>query len=109
LSLNRSGVSVQYLQMYSWGVSPFSVRGASRSCSRHEGFQVPAELIVAIVVIAPNGCSLQRPVYPLDLAVGPGMIGLGQLVLDAMRTAAQVKHVGSHSTRSGLRRIAAAG
>ena len=52
-----------------------------------------AELVVAVIVIAPDGGFLQRPVHPLHLAVGPGMVGFGQSVLDAMLAAAQVKHV----------------
>ena len=42
------------------------------------------ELLVAVVVIAADGGFLQRPVHPLDLAVGPRVIGLGEAVLDAV-------------------------
>ena len=52
-----------------------------------------AELVVAAVVIAPDGRLFQGPVHSLDLAVGPGMVGLGQPVLDAMLAAAQIEHV----------------
>ena len=31
-----------------------------------------------------DGGLLHRPVHPLGLAVGPGMVGLGELVLDAV-------------------------
>ena len=41
------------------------------------------ELTVRVVVIAPDGDFLNRAVHSLDLAVGPGMLGFGQPVLDA--------------------------
>jgi len=43
-----------------------------------------AELIVAVVVIAFDGCLLDRPVHPLDLAICPEVLGLGQPVLDTV-------------------------
>jgi hypothetical protein len=44
---------------------------------------MPNELAVRLVVISLYGRVLYRPVYPLDLSVGPGMIGLlGQSMFD---------------------------
>lgn len=38
---------------------------------------------------APDGGRLDRPVHPLDLAIRPGVVGLGQSVFDAVFTATQ--------------------
>src|SRR5215216_4678928 len=52
------------------------------------GFQkeleVRPELVVAVVVIAPDGRVFEGPVHPLDLTIGPGVIGLGEPVLDVV-------------------------
>ena len=47
-----------------------------------EGREVGPELLVGAVVITPDGRFLERPVHPLDLTVGPGMVGLREAVLD---------------------------
>ena len=52
-----------------------------------------AKLIVGIVVEAFNGGLLDRSVHPLDLAVGPRMVGFGQQVLDPVGFA---NHVEAH-------------
>lgn len=52
-----------------------------------------AELVVAVVVEALDGCLLDRAVHPLDLAVGPRMVRLGQPVFDPVRLA---DHVEAH-------------
>ena len=45
------------------------------------------ELIVSFVVVAVDSRFLDGPVHPLDLTVGPRMVGLGQAVLDAVGSA----------------------
>ena len=71
--------------------------------SREVGF----ELLVAVVVVALDGGFLDRAVHPLDLAIGPGMLDLGQAVLDAVFPAAHVEHVGDVLSGWRRRRIAA--
>lgn len=44
--------------------------------------QVAAELVVGVVMEAPDGGLFDRAVHPLDLAVGPRMLGLGQAMVD---------------------------
>ncbi len=39
------------------------------------------------VLVALDGCLLQGAVHPLDLAIGPGMVGFGQTVLDIILAA----------------------
>ena len=48
---------------------------------------------MAIVVVALDGGFLDRAVHALDLPVGPGMLDLGEPVLDAVLVAAHVEHV----------------
>lgn len=40
------------------------------------------QLIMVFVVIGPHGGFLDRAVHALDLAVGPGVVGFGQAVID---------------------------
>ena len=47
-----------------------------------EVVEMPDELVVRLVVIPLHGRVLDRPVHPLDLPIGPGMIGLGQSMFD---------------------------
>ena len=49
-----------------------------------EGRQVRFELFVGVIEEAFDGGFLDGPVHPFDLSVGPGMVGLGQTVADAM-------------------------
>ena len=44
-----------------------------------------AQLVVGFVIEAFDGRILDCPVHPLDLAVGPGMLGLGGSVIDVAR------------------------
>ena len=37
--------------------------------------QVSSEFVAGLIVIAFDRCFFQRPVYPLDLSVRPGMVG----------------------------------
>ena len=62
--------------------------------------EMRAQLIVAVVVEALDGGFLDRAVHPLDLAVGPRMVDLGEAMLDAMGVAAHGEHVG-HGSRCG--------
>ena len=50
----------------------------------HEELKVLPELVVAVVVVAFDGGILDGAVHAFDLAVGPGVVGLGKPVLDAM-------------------------
>jgi hypothetical protein len=58
------------------GVPPGEVVGGD------EVSEMPNELIVRFVVISFDGRVLDCPVHPLDLSIGPRMIGLGQPMLD---------------------------
>src|SRR5436190_22163325 len=51
--------------------------------------EMTAQLVVIVVVIAFDGCVLDRAVHSFDLAVGPGMIDLGESVFDTVLAAMQ--------------------
>src|SRR5579862_2640878 len=45
--------------------------------------QVAAQLAVGLVVVPLDGRFFEGAVHPLDLPIGPGMVGFGEAVLDA--------------------------
>jgi hypothetical protein len=49
---------------------------------------------MAVVMVSFDGRFFDRPVHRFDLAVGRGMLDLGELVLDVVFRASQIKHVG---------------
>ena len=49
------------------------------------------ELLVAVVMIKLDGRFLDGSVHPLDLAIGPRVIGLGQAMLDAVILAGTIE------------------
>lgn len=59
----------------------------------HEELEVIPELLVAVVVVAFDGRVLDRAVHSLDLTVGPGMVHLGQPVLDVVLGTDTIKDV----------------
>ena len=55
--------------------------------------EVLAQLVVIVVMEAFDGRVLDRAVHPLDLAIRPGMLDLGQPVVDLMLAADPIKDV----------------
>ena len=47
-----------------------------------EVVEMPAELVVGVMMEAFDGCFLERPVDAFNLAVGPGVTRLGEPVID---------------------------
>jgi hypothetical protein len=64
--------------------APEGLQPSAEGVSRDEVGQVLAELIVVVVMEALDGRLLDRPVHPLDLTVRPGVLHLGEPVLDAV-------------------------
>ena len=54
-------------------------------------------------MVAFDGGFLDRPVHALDLAVGPGMLDLGQPMFDAILPAAHIEHMRHVSCRRAVR------
>src|SRR5947207_15918120 len=61
--------------------------------------QVGSELVVAVIVIAVDGRLFDRAVHPLDLPIGPWVMGLGQAMLDAVGSADLIEAVDRVSSR----------
>src|SRR5262249_29758707 len=59
-----------------------------------ECLDVLAKLVVAVVVVAPNGRLFESTVHPLDLPVRPRMIWLCQPMLNPVRSTEQIEHMG---------------
>ena len=55
--------------------------------------EVASQLLMAVVVVALNGGLLDDAVHALNLTVGPGMIGFGQAMFDAVQKTDPVKRV----------------
>ena len=51
------------------------------------------QLIVIVVVISVDGSFFDRAVHSLDLTVRPGMVHLGEAMLDAVFLASQTEHM----------------
>jgi len=49
--------------------------------------QMSSQLIVGLVEVTFDGCVLDGAVHPLDLTVGPRMLGLGQAMIDIVEGA----------------------
>ena len=82
--------------------SPSEIVGAD------EVGEMPAELIMAVVVVAFDGRVLDGSVHPFDLTFGPGMVDLGEAVLDVVLAAAHgehVRHIASRRAGGVARRI----
>ena len=69
--------------------------------SREESGEVPAKLIVAVVVIAANGSFFQRAVHPLDLTIRPGMFRLCEPMIDIVGGAGPFEGVRPDALASG--------
>jgi hypothetical protein len=61
-----------------------------------------AELVVVVIVIALDGCVLDRPVYAFDMPVGPRMVRFGQPKFNAVLVADLIETVDSIACRSAI-------
>ena len=73
-----------------------------------EVVEVCGQLGMAVVMVALDGGFLDRPVHPFDLSVGPGMLDLGQAMLDPIFLASHIEHM-RHVSCGRAVRIAGAG
>src|SRR3546814_3943407 len=57
--------------------------------------EVRPQPVVAVVVVASNGGLFDRAVHAFDLAVGPGVVRLGEPVVDVRFGASELEGMGS--------------
>ena len=72
----------------SQGLQPFR-----KVIGGHEGCEMLTQLVVAVVGITFDCRLFEGSVHSFNLTIRPGMIGLGQAMLDAVLAAAQGEHV----------------
>jgi hypothetical protein len=75
------------------------LESASEVVGCDEVRQVRFELFVCVIEEAFDGGFLDGPVHAFDLSVGPGMVGLGQTVADAMTTTDAIEGMSTPSCR----------
>jgi len=81
------------------GREPFEhLESAREIVSLDEVSEVLSKLFEIIVVEASDCSFLDGSIHPLDLPVGPGMVGLGKAMLDIM-VAKDIAECVSHVTR----------
>ena len=68
---------------------------------QQKGLQVLVELFRGLVMVALDGGFFNRAVHALDLAIGPGVRGLREAVLDAVLIAYAAKNVAPGSDLMG--------
>ena len=71
----------------------YPLKTLSKVVGVEERCEVLAQLVVAAVVIAPDGRLLEGAVHSLDLSVRPRVIWLGEPMLDLMIPTEQIEHV----------------
>ena len=71
------------------GLEPFGV-----VVGQQKGLQVLVELLRGLIVEALNGGLFKRAIHPFDLAIGPGVLGLGEAMIDVGLGASQLEAMG---------------
>ena len=69
------------------------LKSLGKVVGHEEGLDARFELGVRAVMVALNGRLFESSVHSFDLAIGPGMVRLGQPVLDAVGFAKHVEHM----------------
>src|SRR5262249_4530294 len=83
------------------GCEPFeSLQASAEVVGRDEVGEVAAQLLVGFVIEALDGSLFDGPVHALDLAIGPGVLRLGQTVIDVVLGTGQLEGVSPLSITS---------
>ena len=61
-----------------------SLESLGEVVSRHEISEMDTQLFMAVLVVALHSGFLDGSVHAFDLSVGPGMVGFGEAVIDAV-------------------------
>jgi hypothetical protein len=97
--LNRLGICPGFTDGFERREPIQSLETLGEVVGVEECLDVLAKLVVAAVVVAPNGRLFERTVHPLDLTVRPRMIWLCQPMLNPVRAAEQIEHMGLPARR----------
>ena len=76
-----------------------SLESSGEVISCDEVGQVCFKLMVRVIEVTFDRCVLDGAVHPLDLAVGPGMIGFGEPVFDAVAVTDSVEGMSTEASR----------
>jgi hypothetical protein len=82
VELNRFGSAVQFADGFVGCEALEGLQSSAEVVGLDEIGEVPAELVVGVVVEALDGCFLDSPVHAFDLAVGPRVSWFGEPVVD---------------------------
>src|SRR5918993_5905184 len=75
------------------GEATQALQPATEVVGADEVLEVAPELLVAVVMVTPDGGVLDGPVHPLDLAVRPRVVDPGAAVFDSILPTAHREHV----------------
>src|SRR5712691_8250276 len=86
-------VSPEFAEVFVGSEALESLESSGEVVGFEEVGQVRFELVVGVVEVAFDGGVLDGSVHALDLAVGPGMVGLGKPLFDSMEVAGAVERM----------------
>lgn len=82
-----------FADIFVWGQATEGLEAAAEVVGVDEVAEMGSQLGMAVVMVAFDRCLFDSPVHPLDLAVGPWMLHLGQTMLDAVFVADPIEDV----------------
>ena len=82
-----------FADVFVWREATQGLQSAPVIVGVDEVAEVRGQLGMAVVVVAFDGGFLDSPVHPFDLAIGPGMLDLGEPVFDVVLVADPVEDV----------------
>ena len=90
-----------FADVFVWGEAFEDLEPFGEVVGGHEICEVFAQLVIGLIVEALDRCLLERPVHPLDLSVGPGMLWLGCPVIDVVPGAGVLEGVRPEAFATG--------
>jgi hypothetical protein len=83
--LNLWGSEVQaFADEFVWGEAFEGLEASGEVVGVDEVLQVGSQLVMGLVELAFDSCVLDGAVHSFDLPIGPGMLGLGQAMIDVV-------------------------
>lgn len=82
-----------FADVFVWREAPKRLEAPGEVVGRDEVGQMASQLVVTVIVVSLDGRLLDGPVHAFDLPVGPGVMRLGQPMLDAVALAGPIEGV----------------